>query len=149
MNQTILSRGLYISLSLVISPMAKNIFTLAPIFLVIFVAFILYIQKDGVVTTYELSLFFSTFVMLQFWNMFNAKTFGLKESAFANVANNKSFLSIALVIFFGQILMVQIGGNIFRTVPLSLQDGLIIIASTSLVLWLGEIFRFFSRLKSA
>ena len=129
--------------------MAKNIFTLAPIFLVIFVAFLLYIQKDGVVTTYELSLFFSTFVMLQFWNMFNAKTFGLKESAFANVANNKSFLAIALVIFFGQILMVQIGGNLFRTVPLSLHDWLIIIASTSLVLWLGEIFRFFSRLKSA
>ena len=87
--------------------------------------------------------------MLQFWNMFNAKTFGLKESAFANVANNKSFLAIALVIFFGQIVMVQIGGNIFRTVPLSLHDWLIIIASTSLVLWLGEIFRFFSRLKSA
>lgn len=129
--------------------MAANIFTLAPIFLVIFVAFLLYIQRDGVVDTYELSLFFSTFVMLQFWNMFNAKTFGLKESAFSNIANNQGFLAIALIIFIGQILMVQLGGDVFRTVPLSWRDWLIIIASTSLILWIGEISRFFSRLKSA
>jgi len=129
--------------------MAWNIFTLAPIFLVIFVAFLLYIQRDGVVNNYELSLFFSTFVMLQFWNMFNAKTFGLKESAFNNIIKNKGFLTIALVIFFGQILMVQIGGDIFRTVPLSWHDWLIIIAGTSAILWIGEITRLFSRLKSA
>lgn len=128
--------------------MALNIFTIAPIFLVFSVGFLLYIQQDGVVDTYELSLFFTTFVMLQFWNMFNAKTFGLKESAFAHLNKNKSFITIALVIFIGQILMVQFGGEFFRTIPLSWQDWLIIVSSTSIVLWIGEITRFFARTQS-
>lgn len=130
-------------------PMAINIFTVAPIFLVLFVVFLFYIQGDGTVTDYELSLFFTTFVMLQFWNMFNAKTFGLKESAFSNILKNKGFISIALVILVGQIFMVQFGGKIFRTVPLSWQEWLIIIAGTSVILWIGEITRFFSRKQSA
>lgn len=128
-------------------PMAVSIFTVGPIFLVFLAGFLFYIQGDKVVTPYELSLFFTTFVMLQFWNIFNAKCFGLKESAFASLGNNWNFLAIAAVIFVGQILMVQFGGQIFRTVPLSLKDWLLIISSTSVVLWIGEIWRFVSRLK--
>ncbi|ELR97109.1 calcium-translocating P-type ATPase, PMCA-type [Gloeocapsa sp. PCC 73106] len=130
-------------------PMALNIFTVAPIFLIIFVSFLIYIQRDQIVDTYELSLFFSTFVMLQFWNLFNAKTFGLKESAFANISESKAFLAIALIIFVGQILMVQYGGSVFRTVPLSWRDWFAIVGSTSLILWIGEARRLFARLKSA
>ncbi len=122
-------------------PMTVSIFSVASIFLVFFVGFLLYIQKDQVVTPYELSLFFSTFVMLQFWNMFNAKCFGLKESAFSSISKNGSFVAIAALIFVGQIVMVQYGGAVFRTVPLSLRDWLIIIGGTSIVLWIGEIWR--------
>ncbi|MEB3343603.1 calcium-translocating P-type ATPase, PMCA-type [Okeania sp.] len=122
-------------------PMTVSIFSVASIFLVFFVGFLLYIQKDQVVTPYELSLFFTTFVMLQFWNMFNAKCFGLKESAFSSISKNSSFLAIAALIFGGQILIVQYGGVVFRTVPLSLRDWLIIIGGTSIVLWVGEIWR--------
>lgn len=122
-------------------PMMVSIFSVASIFLVFFVAFLLYIQKDAVVTPYELSLFFTTFVMLQFWNMFNAKCFGLKQSAFSNISKNGSFVAIAAFIFVGQILMVQFGGAVFRTVPLSLRDWLVIIGGTSIVLWIGEIWR--------
>ncbi|NEP70521.1 MAG: calcium-translocating P-type ATPase, PMCA-type [Okeania sp. SIO2G4] len=122
-------------------PMMVSIFSVAAVFLVFFVAFLLYIQKDRVVTPYELSLFFTTFVMLQFWNMFNAKCFGLKESAFSNISKNGSFIAIAAFIFLGQILMVQFGGAVFRTVPLSLRDWLVIIGGTSIVLWIGEIWR--------
>ncbi|NES74931.1 MULTISPECIES: calcium-translocating P-type ATPase, PMCA-type [unclassified Okeania] len=122
-------------------PMMVSIFSVAAVFLVFFVAFLLYIQKDRVVTPYELSLFFTTFVMLQFWNMFNAKCFGLKESAFSNISKNGSFIAIAAFIFVGQILMVQFGGAVFRTVPLSLRDWLVIIGGTSIVLWIGEIWR--------
>lgn len=128
--------------------MAISIFTVAPIFLVFLVGFLLYIQQDNIITPYELSLFFTTFVMLQFWNLFNARCFGLKQSAFANLFTNWSFLAIAIAILMGQILMVQFGGQVFRTVPLSFRDWMVIISGTSIVLWLGEIRRFFSRLTS-
>jgi Ca2+-transporting ATPase len=126
-------------------PMAVSIFSVGSIFLVFLAGFLLYIQGDDAVTPYELSLFFTTFVMLQFWNIFNARCFGLKQSAFANLGSNLSFLAITGVILIGQILMVQFGGAIFRTVPLSLTDWLLIIGSTSIVLWVGEIWRLISR----
>lgn len=90
---------------------------------------------------YELSLFFTIFVMLQFWNMFNAKAFMTGKSAFANFPNSKGFLSIGVVILIGQWVIVTIGGEMFSVVPLNLIDWGIIIGSTSLVLWIGELFR--------
>ncbi len=126
------------------SAMAKNILGTASIFLVILVGFLLYIQKDSVDSperSYDLSVFFTTFVMLQFWNLFNARCFGLKQSAFTKITRNKGFLAIAAAILAGQILIVQFGGSIFRTVPLSIKDWLLIIAGTSVVLWIGEILR--------
>ena len=130
-------------------PMATSIFTVAPIFLVFLIGFLVFIRRDQVITPYELSLFFTTFVMLQFWNLFNARCFGLKQSAFTNLWSNRSFLAIAIVILVGQILMVQFGGQVFRTVPLGLTDWLIIIGGTSIVLWMGEIRRFFDRLTAS
>jgi len=134
--------------SIISKAMAINIFSVAPFFLAFLTGFLLYIQQDGVVTPYELSLFFTTFVMLQFWNLFNAKCFGLKESAFAHLGANKGFLAIAFIIFFGQILMVQFGGDLFRTIPLSWQDWLAIVGGTSVVLWVGEIGRLIARFKA-
>ena len=90
---------------------------------------------------YSLSFFFTVFVMLQFWNMFNAKAFRTGRSAFSNMGQSKGFISVALVILIGQILIVEFGGEVFRTVPLQLRDWIIIIAGTSPVLWIGEIVR--------
>lgn len=89
------------------------------------------------------SLFFTTFVMLQFWNMFNAKAFLSHGSAFANLKNCTGFLIVMFIIPIGQFLIVQFGGEVFRTVPLSLKDWGIIIGASSLVLWIGEILRLF------
>ncbi len=133
----------------IISPMMyKNIVLVGLIFLVILTGFLLYIGQDNQISEYELSLFFSFFVMLQFWNLFNARCLGLNKSAFANVIKNKGFVLIASMILLGQILIIQFGGEMFRTVPLSLKDWLLVIGGTSIVLWIGEIVRFFKRMQN-
>lgn len=98
-------------------------------------------------TPYEVSLFFTTFVFLQFWNMFNARAFATGRSAL-HFKGCGGFLFIAAVILVGQILIVSIGGPFFSVVPLALVDWVVIIGSTSIVLWIGEIYRLVaSRLK--
>lgn len=95
-------------------------------------------------TPYELSLFFTIFVMLQFWNMFNAKAFETKGSAL-HFKGCSGFGFVAAVILIGQILIVSIGGNFFNVVPISLSDWVIIILGTSLVLWIGEAARLLTK----
>ena len=96
---------------------------------------------------YELSLFFTIFVFLQFWNMFNARSFETGRSAF-HFKGCRGFLLIAAAIFFGQILIVSIGGELFNVVPLRISDWLIIIGATSLVLWIRELFHLMARVSS-
>lgn len=93
---------------------------------------------------YELSLIFTTFVFLQFWNMFNAKAFATGKSAF-HFKNCGGFLLITAVIFGGQILIVELGREFFNVVPLKFLDWVIIIGCTSIVLWIGEIVRLFKK----
>ena len=95
-------------------------------------------------TPYELSLFFTIFVFLQFLNMFNARAFESHGSAF-NLKGCSEFDFIALVILVGQILIVTFGGEMFNVTPLKIVDWVIIIAVTSLVLWVGELFRLFKK----
>lgn len=90
---------------------------------------------------YELSLFFSIFVMLQFWNMFNAKAFASSKSAFAELSKSKGFLLISVVILGGQILITSFASEMFQVVPLNFKDWILLISSTSIVLWIGEISR--------
>ena len=90
---------------------------------------------------YSLSFFFTFFVMLQLWNMFNAKAFETGKSAFSNMKQCQGFIVVAFIILIGQVLIVTFGGDVFRTMPLQLRDWIIIIASTSLVLWVGELVR--------
>lgn len=97
--------------------------------------------KAEVRNAYSLSFFFTMFVMLQFWNMFNAKAFLTGKSAFSNMNDSKGFIIVAFIILIGQIIIVTFGGEVFRTVPLQLRDWLIILGSTSLVLWIGELSR--------
>ena len=89
---------------------------------------------------YECSLFFTIFVMLQFWNMFNAKAFETNKSAL-HFKNSKGFVTIAALILFGQILIVTLGGAMFNVTPINITDWLIIIGATSVVLWIGELVR--------
>ena len=100
--------------------------------------------NDGL-SPYELSLFFTFFVFLQFWNLFNAKAFMTGRSAF-HFKNCGGFLLIALLIFGGQILIVELGREFFNVVPLKFLDWVIIVGCSSIVLWIGEIFRIFNRL---
>lgn len=91
---------------------------------------------------YFLSYFFTVFVLLQFWNMFNAKAYATGKSAFAGMNKSAGFEMVALIILIGQILIVTFGGDVFRTMPLEIRDwGGIIIGGTSVVLWIGEITR--------
>jgi Ca2+-transporting ATPase len=133
---------------IVTKAMAINIFSFAAVFLVVLIGLLLYIQNGGI-TAYELSVFFTVFVMLQFWNMFNARCLGMNSSALAGFWHNRGFVVIAAAIFLGQVAIVQFGGSVFRTEPLSLMHWITITAATSLVLWIGELFRWTSRLRSA
>ncbi|WP_293712504.1 calcium-translocating P-type ATPase, PMCA-type [uncultured Parabacteroides sp.] len=127
-------------------PMAYNIFGVGLAFVIILMGVLYYFHAQTGLTPHDLSWFFSFFVMLQFWNMFNAKAFMEGRSAFANLKESKSFLFVALLILIGQYLIVTFGGEMFNVVPLSLKDWGIIIGSSSLVLWVGEIARGISRL---
>jgi P-type Ca2+ transporter type 2C len=130
----------------IISPaMMKTILLSGLSFLVFLVGFLRYLLRDGQISPKELSVFFAVFVLLQFWNLFNARCLGLQQSAFTGLSQNKAFLAIAATIVVGQILIVQFGGSAFRTVPLSLFDWLKIIAGTSIVLVCGELWRLFER----
>lgn len=95
-------------------------------------------------TPYELSLFFTIFVMLQFWNMFNARAFETGKSAF-HFKGCKGFGTIALFIIIGQILIVEFGGRMFSVTPIKPIDWLWIIGGTSIVLWVGELLRLFRK----
>lgn len=129
--------------------MTKNIFTDSLVFVGILLAYLFYsdLHKPSSLSPEELlykeSIFFTLFVLLNFWNLFNAKVFGMKKSVFSGFFENRGFLIIAATIFVGQILMIQFGGDFFRTIPLHLNDWLFVIGFTSLVLWFGEIRRFF------
>ena len=98
-------------------------------------------------TVHRLTIFFTFFVMLQFWNLFNARVFGTNDSAFKNITKTYGMEVVVLAILLGQFLIVQFGGEVFRTEPLGWQEWVWIILSTSLVLWVGELVRWIKRMK--
>lgn len=136
---------------IIIPEMRKGIFMMAAFQLVIMMSLLYYIDNySNFERTYGMTIFFTTFVMLQFWNLFNAKSFlSGHESAFKNMGHNNGFIAVALIIILGQILIVSFGGQMFRCVPLAVNDWIVIIASTSVILWVGEIFRLFRRIKAS
>lgn len=102
-------------------------------------------MPDGL-TLYESTLFFTIFVMLQFWNLFNARTLFDPKSALTNFLQNRTFWAIAALIVVGQIVIVTFGGEMFNVQPLPLRDWIYVVAATSPVLWIGEIYRLGKRL---
>ncbi|MEJ5301944.1 MAG: cation-translocating P-type ATPase [Bacteroidales bacterium] len=97
----------------------------------------------------ELTLVFTTFVMLQFWNLFNVKTFGTNQSAFSGLSRQTGFLVVLSIILIGQILIVEFGGEMFKTKPLSLIEWITTILLTSIILWVGEGLRYIKRTSSS
>jgi Ca2+-transporting ATPase len=130
--------------------MAKFVFGVGAVFLAILVGLIFVLPglRDPASTehAHSLTVFFSVFVLLQFWNLFNARCLGNTASAFVGVFQNKAFLLIAAVILFGQIALVQFGGDVFRTVPLTVSEWVAIILATAPVLVIGEAVRLKARM---
>lgn len=128
--------------------MAVMIFGVGLLFSCILMGMLMYFNNlPGGMTTHSLTVFFTFFVMLQFWNLFNARVFGTNDSAFKGLSKSYGMELIALAILAGQFLIVQFGGEVFRTVPLSWRTWVGIIVSTSLVLWVGEVVRFVNRMR--
>ena len=96
----------------------------------------------------ELSMLFTIFVFMQFWNIFNARAYHTDDSALKGLLRKelrRGFIFTVLIIFIGQILIVNFGGEMFNVVPLPFGDWLRIIIGTSLILWLGEVERWVKR----
>ena len=144
-------------------PMWRSIIGTGAVFFVVLLAFLYYLEHTSItsltqigsvpfgdnsgLSPYELSVFFTTFVFLQFWNMFNARAFSSHGSAFC-WRGCRGFLGVSAFILVGQIIIVTFGDSFFNVVPLHPLDWLIIIAATSPVLWLGEIIRLVFKKKS-
>ena len=129
--------------------MARSIFGVGLIFVIIQVALLMWLNTDGVLSRYEQSEFFTFFVMLQFWNMFNAKAYMTGCSAFKGLLSDYTFLAVCALIVVGQCLVVSFGGVMCNVVPLSLGSWLQITVATSVVLWVGEIVRLFPKKQCA
>ena len=121
--------------------MAHGIAVIGGIFFLITFALLCYFERIAGVDPTELTIFFCIFVMLQWWNLFNARTLGSCHSAFRRLWACRGFLTVLLIVLVGQWLIVTFGGKMFRTVPLSWDTWLYIILGTSPVLWVGEIWR--------
>ena len=132
--------------------MGRGILGIGFVFFAIMFVFLIWCERHGagsIIDVHELTLFFTTFVMLQFWNLFNAKCLGSTHSAFHNLRHDGGLLLVLLLIFVGQWLIVTFGGRMFRTQPLSAEEWLIITAATSVVLVAGELWRAVKRIKEA
>lgn len=132
--------------------MGRGILGCGIVFFAIMFVFLIWCERHGagsIIDVHELTLFFTTFVMLQFWNLFNAKCLGSTHSAFHNLRHDGGLLLVLLLIFIGQWLIVTFGGRMFRTQPLSAEEWLIITVATSLVLVAGELWRSIKRIKEA
>ena len=137
------------STDFIITPaMYRNIFGMGLLFVVILVGLYLYMNANGLLDLKGLTLFFTIFVMMQFWNLFNARVLGTSDSAFKGFSKSYTLWIVATIILVGQFIIVQWGGNVFRTTPLSWQTWAAIIAATSPILWAGEIVRWIKRLRA-
>lgn len=118
------------------------------VFFLVMFALLVYCERRGKggVDVHELTMFFTTFVMIQFWNLFNAKALMSHHTAFRHFLKDKGMILVLVLVLVGQWIIVTFGGEMFRTTPLSLHEWLLIIGSTSIVLWVGELWRAFKRM---
>lgn len=118
------------------------------VFFLVMFALLVYCERRGKggVDVHELTMFFTTFVMIQFWNLFNAKVLMSHHTAFRHFLKDRGMILVLVLVLVGQWIIVTFGGEMFRTTPLSLHEWLLIIGSTSVVLWVGELWRTFKRM---
>ena len=118
------------------------------VFFLVMFALLVYCERRGKggVDVHELTMFFTTFVMIQFWNLFNAKALMSHHTAFRHFLKDKGMILVLVLVLVGQWIIVTFGGEMFRTTPLSLHEWLLIVGSTSVVLWAGELWRTFKRM---
>lgn len=118
------------------------------VFFLVMFALLVYCERRGKggVDVHELTMFFTTFVMIQFWNLFNAKALMSHHTAFRHFLKDKGMILVLVLVLVVQWIIVTFGGEMFRTTPLSLHEWLLIIGSTSVVLWAGELWRTFKRM---
>ena len=129
-------------------PMARGILFCGMVFFLGMFMFLIWCERHGagsVVDVHELTLFFTTFVMLQFWNLFNAKSLGSDYSAFRYFWRDGGLVLVLALVFIGQWIIVTFGGKMFRTLPLSFEEWGAITVGTSVVLWAGELWRAWKR----
>ena len=133
-------------------PIVRGILWCGIAFFIVSFAFLMWCERHGsgagMVDTHELTLFFTTFVFIQAWNLLNAKCVGSSHSAFHHFLRDTWLITVLLIIFGGQWLIVTFGGKMFRTEPLSFNEWIIITVATSAVLWIGELIRLWKRLIS-
>ena len=132
----IINRGMY-----------HNIIGTGVAFILILLGLYYWLGADGDMSVRDLTIFFTVFVLLQFWNLFNARVFGTTHSALGHLAKSYVLVGVAAIILIGQYIIVQFGGEVFRTTPLDWQTWLILLAGTSPVLWIGELLRLFQKLR--
>ena len=118
------------------------------VFFLVMFALLVYCERRGKggVDVHELTMFFTTFVMIQFWNLFNAKALMSHHTAFRHFLKDRGMILVLVLVLVGQWIIVTFGGEMFRTTPLSLHEWVLIIGSTSVVLWAGELWRAFKRM---
>ena len=140
-------------------PIAKGILSVGLLLFLPMMVFLFYCERgamlgasgsmaDAGMDVHEMTLFFTTFVMLQWWNLFNAKALSSGHSAFHHLFANRTLLFVLAMVLVGQWIIVTFGGQMFRTVPLSAAEWGWIVLLTSPVLWIGEIVRLFKGKKN-
>ncbi len=130
-------------------PMMRFIFGVGITFLIALLGMLVYFhQSYGEVDGYHLTVFFTTFVMLQVWNLFNAALFGTHHSVFTHYSQIVGTLSVVWLILILQVCIVTFGGALFRVEPLTLETWLYIILGTSPVFIVGEVYRGIMRWRS-
>ncbi len=136
------------STDFIITPgMYRNIGGMGLLFVAVLIGLYLYMNANGLLDLKGLTVFFTIFVMMQFWNLFNARVLGTSDSAFKGLGKSYPQWIVAGIILIGQFIIVQWGGSVFRTTPLDWQTWAGIIGSTSVILWGGEIYRAVKRMK--
>lgn len=129
-------------------PMWASILGYGTAFVVTLLAMLLHAHRTGdTLNLRELTFFFTFFVLLQFWNLLNAKAFSTHQSAFRRLHKCYGVLMVLGLISCGQFLIVQFGGAMFRTVPLGPVEWAVAVAASSVVLWAGECGRFIKRMQ--
>lgn len=143
--------------NIITRPMAAFVLGVGGVFAAAMIGLFVYLLVNNVgggggllqstISIEERTIFFTMFVFMQFWNLFNAKSFGSGHSAFHNMRASGLFFAVALAILVGQILIVEFGGIMFQVTPLPLSTILICLALTMPIMGIGEIYHFFNKRK--